>query len=195
MRKFRKISCVCLLAVCAGCGSEPAPQPVAQKPPEPAVPAEYQAAANAVLGSETEVLVYGNLAKTGQVQVLAINRIPKRPENVAPGILLTRGAVVAKEGEKWKELFRVDEHLKNTNGFLAATPVSPVTGWRLQYEQSEKDGLVMYFTPLAQPKGGYILTIGVRWNPKVKRYQSLDRTYTTFLGESPALEKLSSYLK
>jgi hypothetical protein len=185
------------LLVCAACSSEPQKpaEQAQQKPPEPAIPAEVQAAASAVLGSDAEVLVFGDLAKTGHQQALAINRIAKRPENVAPGILLTRGAVVSKEGDKWKELFRVDEHLKNTSGFLAATPVSPVNGWRLQYEQDPTQGLQMYFTPLAQPKGGYITTIGVRWNPKVKRYQSLDRNYQTFLGESPALEKLSSYLK
>ena len=48
--------------------------------------------------------------------------------------------------------------------------------------------LVMYFTPLDKPAGGYIQTIGIRWNPKVKRYESLDRTYEQFLGESPTLE-------
>jgi hypothetical protein len=196
MRILSAILSALLFCFCAACSGEPPKRAEqAQKPPEPAIPPEIQAAANAVLGSETEVLAYGDLAKTGHQQVLAINRIPKRPENVVPGILLTRGAIVSKEGDRWKELFRVDEHLKNTNGFLAATPVSPVNGWRLQFEQSAEKGLQMYFTPIQQPKGGYMLTIGVRWNPKVKRYQSLDRNYENFLGEAPALEKLNSYLK
>ncbi len=196
--KITPVICIVSLALCAACSSEPPARPVEQaqqKPAAPPVPPEIQAAANAVLGGETEVLVFGDLAKNGQVQALAINRLAKRPENVAPGNLLTRAAIVSKDGATWKELFRVDEHLKNTNGFLAATPVSPVSGWRLQYEQNAETGLQMYFTPLQQPKGGYVMTIGVRWNPKVKRYQSLDRTYTTFLGEAPALERLSSYLK
>ena len=30
--------------------------------------------------------------------------------------------------------------------------------------------------------------IGVRWNPKLKRYQSLDRFYNNFLGERASLE-------
>ncbi|HWQ03093.1 MAG TPA: hypothetical protein VNL38_01310 [Candidatus Nitrosotenuis sp.] len=184
------------LLAASGCSNEP-PQPAAnaQRPAEPAIPLDVQSAAQAVLGSDAEVLLFGDLAKTGSTHVLAINRIARRPDNAVPGILLTRGAIVSKEGDRWKELFRVDEHLKNTNGFLAATPVAPVTGWRLQYEQDEKKGLQLYFTPLEQPRGGYLMTIGVRWNPKVKRYQSLDRSYETFLGEAPTLEIPKAYLK
>jgi len=185
---------VCALALAAGCGTEPPAKPpeAAQKP---AVPPEIQAAGEALLGAEAEVLVFGDLAKTGQVQALVINRIKKGSSITAPGILLTRGAIVARDGEKWKEVFRVDEHLKNPNGFLGATPVSPVTGWRLQYEQDAAKGLQLYFTPLEKPAGGTQQTIGVWWNPKVKRYQSLDRTYEKFLGEVPALEKINSYLR
>jgi hypothetical protein len=46
----------------------------------------------------------------------------------------------------------------------------------------------MYFTPLDKPAGGYVQTIGVKWNPKMKRYQSLDRNYEQFLGETNSLE-------
>ena len=128
---------MCVLAVCAGCASEPpakAPES-AQKPAEPAAPPEVQGAATAVLGEDAEVLVFGDLAKTGNQQVLVINRIKKTPENTVPGILLTRAAILSQQDGKWSELLHVDEHLKNTNGFLAATPVAPVTAWRLQYEQ------------------------------------------------------------
>lgn len=183
-----------LLAVVA-CGGTETAQTQPAPPAKPAVPAEVQGAIATVLGSDAEVLVYGDLAKTGQLQALGINRIQKRMEDTVPGTLLTRASLVSKEGEQWKELLRVDEHLKNNNGFLAATPVSPVNGWRLQYEQDAEKGLILYFTPIQQPVGGYRTTIGVRWNPKVKRYQSLDREYRVFLGEAPALEKLSSYLK
>jgi hypothetical protein len=196
MKILRAILIIALVLSVAACGSEPAKESAsAQKPAEPAVPPEIQAAAEAVLGSETEVLVFGDLARTGATQALAINRIAKRPENAPPGILLTRGAIISNEAGKWREVFRVDEHLKNPKGFLGATPVAPVTGWRLQYEQDAAKGIQLYFTPLEQPRGGYLLTIGVRWNPKAKRYQSLDRTYERFLGESPALEKLETYLK
>jgi hypothetical protein len=196
MRKLLVLALACALLGVSGCSTEPSqPAANAQKPAEPAIPADVQAAARAVLGAEAEVLLFGDLAKTGNTHVLAINRIARRPDNAVPGILLTRGAVVSKEGDRWKELFRVDEHLKNPSGFLAATPVSPVTGWRLQYEQDEQKGLQLYFTPLEKPRGGYLMTIGVRWNPKVKRYQSLDRSYETFLGEAPSLEIPKAYLK
>ena len=184
-----------LLAMVACGGTERAQSPAPAAPAKPAVPADVQGAIAAALGSDAEVLVYGDLAKTGQLQALGINRIQKRMEDTVPGTLLMRASLVSKDGEQWKELLRVDEHLKNNNGFLAATPVSPVNGWRLQYEQDAEKGLILYFTPIQQPVAGYRTTIGVRWNPKVKRYQSLDREYRVFLGEAPALERLSSYLK
>ncbi len=197
MRAIFTTGVMCVLALCAGCASEPpakAPE-TAQKPAEPAVPPDMQSAANAVLGEDAEVLAHGDLAKSGNQQVLVINRIKKAPANTVPGILLTRASILSQQDGKWAELLHVDEHLKNTNGFLAATPVAPVTGWRLQYEQNAERGLQLYFTPLQQPAGGTLQTIGVRWNPKVKRYQSLDRNYQNFLGETPALEKIKAYLR
>ena len=182
-----------LLLFAVGCSE--APKPEAAKPPEPKYPAEIESAVEAVLGSEAEILLVGDLAHNGEEQVLAINRVKGRQKTTAPGTLFTRAALLGKEGGKWRELFRCDEHLKNPKGFLAATPVSPVSGWRLQYEESKDKGLIMYFTPLAQPPGGYILTIGVRWNPEVKRYQSLDREYKNFLGETPMLETPNGRLR
>lgn len=140
------------------------------------------------LGSEAEVLVFGDLALTGKQQILVINRLKKTPEGKAPGTLLTRAVIVEDDGGTWKQIFLCDEHLKNTKGFLGATPIAPVPSWRLQYEQHEDKGLVMYFTPLDKPAGGYVQTIGVRWNPKMKRYESLDRNYENFLGETTNLE-------
>jgi hypothetical protein len=196
-RTIFSLCMTCVLALGAGCSSEPPAKPpdAAQQPAVPTVPAELQGAAAAVLGDDAEVLVYGDLAKTGNLQVLVINRVKKTPENTVPGILLTRASLLSQQDGKWSELLHVDEHLKNGNGFLAATPVAPVTGWRLQYEQNAERGLQLYFTPLQQPAGGTLQTIGVRWNPKVKRYQSLDRTYEHFLGEAPMLEKIKSYLR
>ena len=193
-RTIRTLCITCVLALGAGCSSEPPAKPpeAAQKP---VVPAELQGAAAAVLGDDAEVLAYGDLAKTGNQQVLAINRVKKTPENTVPGILLTRASILSQQDGKWSELLHVDEHLKNGNGFLAATPVAPVTGWRLQFEQHAEKGLQLYFTPLQQPAGGTLQTIGVRWNPKVKRYQSLDRTYEHFLGEALMLEKVKTYLR
>jgi hypothetical protein len=112
------------------------------------------------------------------------------------GTLLTRAVILENAGSSWKQIFLCDEHLKNTKGFLGGTPLAPVNGWRLQYEQHEK-GLEMYFTPIMSPKGegGHVLPVGIRWNPKVKRYQSLDRTFENFLGELPSLETPESQIR
>jgi hypothetical protein len=75
------------------------------------------------------------------------------------------------------------------------TPLSQVTGWRLQFEQSEIKGLELYFTPLKGTTDSHVLPIGVRWNPATKRYQSLDRTYEHFLIEATSLEDPRSTLR
>ena len=176
-------------ALC-GCGAEP-PKPAAQaeaKPAAPAVPDEMQAAAQTLLGSESQVLVYGDLAKNGNQEFLAANVVPKTPTNNLPGTIVTRAVVVENTDGKWTEVLRCDEHLKNQKGFLGLTPISAVTGWRLQYEQSEDKGLQLYFTPLKGVTDSHPQTIGIRWNPETKRYQSLDRTYEHFLLESPSIE-------
>jgi hypothetical protein len=180
---------------CASCGSSsPAPAKTAAAA-VPAIPADYQAAAEKGLGSETDVLVFGDLAKNGHTQVLAVNRIKVTPEGMAPGTLVMRAAVIENDNGAWKEIFRCDEHLQNTKGFLGGIPLAPVNGWRLQFEQDAEKGLQMYFTPLAKPAGGYVQTIGVRWNPKVERYESLDRNFQEFLTELPALETPESQIR
>jgi len=73
--------------------------------------------------------------------------------------------------------------------------LTSVTGWRLQYEQTENKGLGLYFTPLKGVTDPHILPIGVRWNPETKRYQSLDRAYEHFLSESPSIDTARSKLR
>lgn len=184
-------------AILVACSEPPKPaeQPVASKPAAPAVPPEIEAVAQSILGSEAEPLVWGDLALTGSQQVLVINRLKPRPGDQVPGIKFTRLALVSKESGKWKELLRCDDHLKNPKGYLGGTPLSSVSGWRLQFEQLPEKGLALYFTPIEQPAGGYIQTIGVRWNPKAKRYQSLERTFQQFLGEVPSLGTVESQLQ
>lgn len=190
----------CALSVAvflAGCGAD-APKPAAQaetKPAEPAIPEEIQSAATNLLGSETQVLLFGDLAKNGKQQFLAANVVPKTPKNNLPGTIITRAVVVENTDGKWTEILRCDEHLKNEKGFLGLTPLVPVTGWRLQYEQSEDKGLQLYFTPLKGITDSHVLPIGVRWNPATKRYQSLDRTYEHFLLEAPSLEAARTTLR
>jgi hypothetical protein len=182
------------LCACGGSGASnpktdtPAQPAEPAKPAAPVIPPDIEQVAENALGSEAEVLVFGDLALTGKQQILVVNRLKKTPEGKAPGILLTRAAIVENDGGSWKQIFLCDEHLKNTKGFLGATPLSPVPAWRLQYEQHEDKGLVMYFTPLDKPAGGYQQTIGIRWNPKAKRYESLDRNFEEFLGETPTLD-------
>ena len=187
-------SCAILLAglmLVAGCGPSPAPQQQSQaKPATPAVPPAMLSVAQALLGSEAEVLAWGDLAHTGTHHVLAANRLKIAQADTEPGTLVTRVAMASQEGGRWTEVFRCDEHLKNPKGFLEGTPATPVAGWRLRFEQDPEKGLVMYFTPLQQPVRGVVRTICVRWNPKVQRYQSMDKNYERFLGEVPALDKI-----
>lgn len=196
---MRRIACIAAIAAVAialiSCGdSKPQPAKVAASAP-PAIPADYQSAADKSLGSETEVLLFGDLSKDGHTQVLAVNRIKVTPEGAAPGTLVMRAALIENDNGAWKEIFRCDEHLQNTKGFLGGIPLAPVNGWRLQTEQDAEKGLEMYFTPLAKPAGGYVQTIGVRWNSKEARYQSLDRNFTQFLTEVPALETPESQIR
>ncbi len=197
MRLFLIMPLLCCAVLPSAC-SQPAPSKPAEAPAAPAAPAippGVAAAAETLLGSDAEVLVHGDLAKTGKEQVLAINRLSKTPPGVAPGILFTRAVIAEEDGGKWKELFRCDEYLKNPNGFLGLTPLDPVSAWRLQYEEDAQKGLQLYFTPLQPTRGSHVSPIGVRWNPATKRYQSLDRTFQDFVFEVPALEKIPVHLK
>jgi len=192
---FAAIFLAGLLEACGGPATsnhEPA-DPVA--PAAPVIPADIQQLAESALGSEAEVLAYGDLALTGKQQILVINRLKKTPDAKVPGTLVTRVAVVENDGGTWKQVFLCDEHLKNSKGYLAATPIAAVSAWRLQWEQHEDTGLVMYFTPLDKPAGGYVQTIGIKWNPDAKRYQSLDRNFEHFLGETNSLEMPELRLK
>jgi hypothetical protein len=182
---------LCATLFFAGCGgdtpatkSETAPAP---KPAEPAVPDEIQAGAQSLLGTETTVLVFGDLAKTGKPQFLAANVVPKTPKDNLTGTIITRGVIAENQDGQWAEIFRCDEHLKNAKGYLGLTPLNSVTGWRIQYEQDPVKGLQLYFTPLKGTEDPHVLPIGVRWNPKTKRYQSMDRNYENFLLESPVM--------
>jgi hypothetical protein len=193
------LSILCSVCLLTGCGAqEPAPTAAAQaevKPAEPAIPEHIQGAAEALLGSETQVLVFGDLAKTGKEQFLAANVVPKTPTNSVPGTIVTRAVIAQNNDGKWTELLRCDEHLKNEKGYLGLTPLSGVNGWRIQYEQDTEKGLQVYFTPLKVNGSAHVLPIGVRWNPTTKRYQSLDHTYEHFLLEAPSLERARSMLR
>lgn len=190
MRKLFLAGLVCACAGLSACGETPK-SPAADKPQAaPAIPEDIAAVARGALGSEAEVLAWGDLALTGQQQVLAINRLIKPPSEQVPGILLTRLAVLGNDGGKWNEVMLCDEHLKNTNGYLGGTPTASVSAWRLQYEKNPKLGLLLFFIPFKQGPEVRDQTIEVRWNPEAKRYQAMDATYTIFIGETPQLEEV-----
>jgi hypothetical protein len=191
-------STLCCTILLASCGQEPAPKSATEeqaKAAAPTVPDEIQSAADSLLGKETQVLVFGDLAKTGKQQFLAANVVPKTPKNDAPGTIVTRAVVAENIDGKWSEVLRCDEHLKNIKGYLALTPISGVNGWRIQYEQDPVKGIQLYFTPLKVAGDTHVMPIGVAWNPATKRYQSLDRTYEHFLLEKPALDTPRSVLR
>jgi hypothetical protein len=189
------MACVVLGLMLAGCGSE-TPKPAAESnPPEPAVPEDVQGAAEALLGSETQVLLYGDLAKNGKQQLLAANVIPNTPKSTVAGTVVRRAVIAENDDGKWVELMRADEHLKNQKGYLGLTPLQAVSGWKLQYENSDEKGMYLYFTPLKAGSNEKTLPIAVRWNPATKRYQSMDLNYEKFLNEAPSLESPRSMLR
>ncbi len=195
-------ACFGLLLMAAslqGCGlGFDAPKPAKdalKKTAEPAIPEEIQDATKSLLGSTAQVLLYGDLAKTGRQQFLAANVVPNTPKSTIAGTVVTRAVIAENEEGKWMELVRCDEHLKNGKGYLALTPLQAVSGWKLQYENSAEQGLSLYLTPLQAGASGHTLPIAVRWNPATKRYQSMDFSYTKFLNEAPTLENPRSTLR
>src|SRR5580704_5433931 len=182
----------------AGCGDEPTPKSSAEEPAKPAaptVPENIQDAAQSLLGKETQVLIFGDLAKTGKQQFLAANVVPKTPKNDIPGTIVTRAVLAEETDGKWSELLRCDEYLKNAKGYLALTPLAAVAGWKVQYDQDPVKGIQLYFTPIKGPTDPHVLPIGIAWNPATKRYQSLDLTYEHFLMEKPSLDTARSVLR
>jgi hypothetical protein len=191
------LAVLALSLIPAGCGSD-SPNSAGQsdkKPAEVPAPEESQDAAKALLGSDAQVLLYGDLAKTGRQQILAANVVPNTPKSTVAGTVVTRAIVAENVDGKWSELMRADEYLKNTNGYLGLTPLQAVTGWKLQFENSADKGMVLYFTPVKPGANEKTLPIAVKWNPATKRYQSMDLTYEHFLGEAPTLANQRSTLR
>src|SRR5258707_14032626 len=98
-----------LSALVAGCGTTPAPkpeEPVAAKPAEPAVPDEVRSAADSLLGSESQVLAFGDLAKTGKQQILVANVGPKTPQNSITGTIVKRAVIGENDSGQTRGDFR-----------------------------------------------------------------------------------------
>lgn len=196
-----------LSLACAACGNAPEKNEssAAAAAPVPTVPGEESGAAKAALGNDAEVLLFGALGGGGTQQVVAINRLrsaasmadsgaPQAGTNVT-GTDVTRVSILNKDNGSWSEVLRCDEYLKNSSGFLRGAPAVAVAGWRLEMEQQTDKGRVLHFTPLAPPAAVKYGTVSVAWNPKAKRYQTLDRTGRQFLGEVSALEMPKAKLR
>jgi hypothetical protein len=184
------------LLTVAGCGLSQPQSSTAQtgaKATEPAIPDDIQSAADAFLGKETTVLTFGDLAKTGKRQLLAANVVPKTPKNSLPGTIVTRAVLAEESNGGWHELVRCDEHLKNEKGYLGGSPLEPVAGWRVQFEQNAVEGFHLYLTPVKGTDDAHVLPLAVRWNPAVKRYQTLDRNYEHFVPEAASLGPTRSH--
>src|SRR5258708_32554561 len=99
------LSVLSLAIFLGGCGAD-APKPAAQsetKPAEPAVPDEIQLAAKALLGSESQVLAFGDLAKNGKQEFLAANIVPKTPTNNLLGTIWTVVSSAQETDGKWAD--------------------------------------------------------------------------------------------
>ena len=191
MKRLYLMALLCAALVAASCSDTGHPSSAeAAKPAALAYPPALDQVAQKLLGSDTDVIAYGELAKNGTEQALIVNKVKITPETTAPGLLVTRAAIIEKDGGSWNEVLLVDEHLTNPKGFLGGQPIAAVDGWRVQKEDDPKNGLELYFTPLHKPAGGYTQTYEIRWNPKVKRYETLDRNYENFLTELPSLEPI-----
>src|ERR1035437_785147 len=195
-----------LLAGCQTAQQSKSPEET-RKAAAAAAAQEIQRVADAVLGKQAEVVAHGDLARNGLEQLLVVNRFGKAArEGVGPGnfsgIFIARMAVLEKNNDKWAEVLRCDEHLKNPSGYLGGSPAAPVTGWLLELKPDPQQGLELRFTPAeagpkrpSYPGESGNETIAVRWNTRVKRYQSLDRSHERYLGEAPTLETPRSILR
>ncbi len=192
MRKFRCRPFVGMLALTplllsAGCANAAQSGEAQRKAVEAATKtAEYRVAARSALGRESKVILSGDLARDGHIQLLVVEPLSTTPQDAAPGtMMVSRAAILEQDGADWREIFLADAQLKNTEGFLGGTPRDAVNAWEMDYQQPPT-GLTMFFTPLDQgaPEQS---AIEVRWNAKGSLYQSLDRATGRFLAESSSL--------
>jgi len=188
-----------------GCqtAQQAAPAEATAVPAHPDLEDEARQVARTSLGRDAEMLLHGDLALNGREQVLAINRFSA---GTAPGAegspsswaFVTRAAVLEKNDGKWSQILLCDEHLKNPDGYLGGSPAAHVSGWRLEYSQDARDGLLMKFTPGELPgaaAGKSGASLDVRWNKNAKRYQTFDQSHERYLSEVPSLETPQSTLK
>ena len=159
---------------------------------------EYQEAGDAVLGGKSEIVAAGDLAGNGTLQILAIQGEPvadaagdDRNQNKERRIW--QAALLEKQGGRWQELLRADQHLKNGYGYLGATPPEGVASWMLRWEEGAQ-GMTFFFAPITG-RGANRKPIAVRWNPAVGRYQAMNGTGKMFLSDQATLSPVKMDLR
>src|ERR1700688_1975440 len=130
----------------AGCQSaqQAAPAEVKAAAERADVADEARGVADASLGKQSEILARGDLALNGREQLLVVNPNVKGTATGVGGanrssILVTRAAILEKDGDKWAEIFRADEHLKNPYGYLGGSPAGQIYDWQLAFSQDSKN--------------------------------------------------------
>jgi hypothetical protein len=184
--------CVCAFAIaCGGSSQTPAAPSAAQtETSAPSVPEEFAAVARGAFGSEGEALAWGDLALSGDQQLLVVSRLHGAQGGQAGEIFFTRLTVAENKGGHWTQVLLCDEHLKNDVGYLGGAPGEIVSRWKLSFVKDPAKGLVLSITPMGQGADALGKTIHVRWNPnvKVKRYQSFEGNPDHFMAETSSLE-------
>lgn len=186
-----------LLAALAACGGASPPAKQAH-PAEPNPTLEYQEAGDAVLGVRSEIVAAGDLAGNGTLQILAIQGEPigdsaRDDPSQRKERKIWRAALMEKQGGRWQELLRADQHLKNGYGYLGATPPEAVASWMMRWEQGPR-GMTFFFTPVTG-RGANPQPIPVRWNRAVGRYQAMDATGKMFLSDQAMLSPVKMDLR
>jgi hypothetical protein len=186
--------CIGLTMLGAGCGRQPTGYSGAHAArADPSKQVRYASEAKRAMGEGAQVILSGDLAHDGHIQLLVANRLPEDAARARSAVSVSRAAVLERDGDQWREVFLADDHLKNEMGFLQGAPAGSVSSWRLRYSEGA-DGLTMDFTPMQQPTGSARAPIEVRWNPGSRRYQSFDRRSGSFLTEISMPEGTPSYV-
>jgi hypothetical protein len=185
--------CACGFAVACGttAPSPGAPSDAQTASAAPSAPEEFASVARGAFGSEGEALAWGDLALSGDQQVLAVSRLHGAQGGQGDELFFTRLTVAEKVDGSWTQVLLCDEHLKNEKGYLGGAPGDIVSRWKLSYVKDPVKGLILSLTPMGQGTDALGRTIHVRWNPAVKRYQSLDGKSEHFLNETSSLEIVS----
>jgi hypothetical protein len=213
LRRAAGTLCLLMALLLLGCRSSQPQAADEVKSPAPAADVmEARWAAEASLGKQSEILLRGDLARNGREQLFVVNRfrLPRslRTGDLEPGpstVFVTRAVILERDGNKWSEILRCDEHVKNPLGYLEGAPTDSVAGWRIDYNLDATRGLELKFGPAAvyladdYRPGQNIEVTGrnfeVRWNKGAKRYEAYDQSHERYLGEVPSLEIPQSHLK